>query len=153
MNQIYFYIIPLVFDDKNRILVVKKRLPLGFLDLFGISNDPGSIWFAPVNIQNQGETKEEAAERIVLQETGYKVKARYQVEKTLFFHFSKLYESFAKISVVCGLIDNNVDPNFKKPDYIEDIKCFYKEQLLRNILPEISSKWSEPLKKVIYLSD
>jgi hypothetical protein len=45
MNQIYFYIIPLVFDDKNRILGVKKRLPLGFLDLFGISNDHGSIWF------------------------------------------------------------------------------------------------------------
>jgi ADP-ribose pyrophosphatase YjhB (NUDIX family) len=152
MNQVYFYIIPLVFDYKNRILGVRKILPLGFLDLFGIRNDFGSIWFAPVNIQNQGETREEAAERIVLQETGYKVKARYQVEKTLFFHFSKLYESFAKIVGVCDLIDNNVDPNFKKPDYIEDIKWFNKEELLENILPEISSKWPEPLKKVLGVS-
>lgn len=151
MNQIYFYIIPLIFDDKNRILGVRKRLPLGFLDLFGISNDPGSIWFATVNIPNQGETREEAAERIVLQETGYKVKARYQIEKTLVFHFSKLYESFAKIVVVCDLIDNNVDPNFQKPDYIEDIKWFNKEELLENILPEMSSKWPEPLKKVLGL--
>jgi hypothetical protein len=60
---------------------------------------------------------------------------------------------FFKTVVVCELIEKDIDPNFKKPDYIEDIKWFNKEEMLRTILPEISSKWPETLKKVLGYDD
>jgi 8-oxo-dGTP pyrophosphatase MutT (NUDIX family) len=148
-----FFIIALVFNQKNQILVVKKEIPRSFLELCGIDYNPGQIWFAPSGNQVKGETREEAAERIVLQETGYKVKGRWEIPKTLVSHFSKVHGSFFKIVVVCELLDNKIDPNFKKPDYIEDIRWFNKEELLKNTLPEISSKWPETLKKVLVVSN
>jgi len=147
-----FFIIALVFNQKNQILGVKKEIPKSFLELCGIEYDPGPIWFAPSGNQVKGETREEAAERIVLQETGYKVKGRYQVNNTLASYFSKSSGMFFKTVVVCELIEKDIDPNFKKPDYIEDIKWFNKEEILKTILPEISSKWPETLKKVLGVS-
>jgi 8-oxo-dGTP pyrophosphatase MutT (NUDIX family) len=111
------------------------------------------ICFAPSGNQVKGDTREEAAERIVLQETGYKVKGRWEIPKTLVAYFSKIHRSFFKIVVVCELLDNKIYPNFKKPDYIEDIKWFNKEELLKNTLPEISSKWPEILKKFLDISN
>jgi isopentenyldiphosphate isomerase len=147
-----FFIIAFVFNQKNQILGVKKEIPKAFLELCEIDYNPGPIWFAPSSTQIQGETRKEAAERIVLQETGYKVKERKEIPKTLVSHFSKANGSFFKIVVVCELLNKKPDPNFKKPDYIKDIKWFNKEEMLKTILSEISSKWPETLKKVIGVS-
>lgn len=85
-------------------LGVKKKLFKGFWELFEVTYNPGEIWFAPTDYQIKGETREEAAERIVLQETGYKVKARYQIPNTLAHHHSPNDNSFFKVTVLCDLI-------------------------------------------------
>ena len=58
-----FFIIALVFNEKNEILGVKKEIPKGFLELCEINHNPGPIWFAPSGDQLKGETREQAAER------------------------------------------------------------------------------------------
>jgi ADP-ribose pyrophosphatase YjhB (NUDIX family) len=146
-TPIKFFVIAVVLDNKNRILGVKKKLPEPFLELFNIEHDPGEIWFTPTDCQIIGETRESAAERIVLQETGYKVRAEYQIPNTLIIHHSQKGNSFAKISVLCSAIGK--DENFQKPEYVKEIKWFTKEELWQNTLPEIREKWPESLKRIL----
>jgi hypothetical protein len=79
-----FFIIALVFNQKNQILGVKKEVPKSFLELCGIDYDPGPIWFAPSGNQ---------------------------------------------------------------------VGLFNTKEMLKTILPEISSKWPETLKKVLDISN
>ncbi|GIW66751.1 MAG: hypothetical protein KatS3mg095_0649 [Candidatus Parcubacteria bacterium] len=144
-----FFLIALVFNENNEILGVKKEIPKGFLELCEINYDPGPIWFAPSGDQLKGETREQAAERIVLYETGYKVKAMYQVQNTLAFHLIKQSGGFFKTVIVCYLDNKNQQNNFERPEHIKDIKWFTKEELIKNTLAEIVEKWPETLKNVI----
>jgi hypothetical protein len=64
--KMQFFMIALVFNQKNQILVVKKEIPRRFLELCGIDYNPGPIWFAPSGNQIKDETREEPVERIVL---------------------------------------------------------------------------------------
>lgn len=146
-NDIKFLVIAVVVNPKNEVLVVKRKVFEGFLELCEVDYDPGEIWFAPTGYQIKGETREEAAERIVLQETGYKVKARYQIPNTLVHHHSPKGNSFFKITVLCDLVGK--EKKFQKPDYIKDIKWFTKEELWQNTLPDIKNKWPESLRKIL----
>jgi hypothetical protein len=152
--KMQFFIIALVFNENNEILGVRKKIPKGFLKLCEINYDPGIIWFAPSGFQLKEKTREQAAEKIVLYETGYKVKAMYQVEKTFAFHLLKQESNLAffKTVIVCSLEDKNRQDNFKPLEHIKDIKWFKQEKLIENTLPEIVEKWPEPLRRLVLKS-
>ncbi len=148
-KEFKFYIIALVENDKGESLGVKKELPEEFVYLFKLNPYDRCTWFAPVGLQKKGETREEAAERIVFEETGYRVKAMWQIPETFvaddFYGVSK----FFKIVVFCKLLEEERAKEWKKPDYIEEIKWVKMEDLPKYLLPQIVELWPEKLKKLI----
>ncbi|BCX15712.1 MAG: hypothetical protein KatS3mg097_604 [Candidatus Parcubacteria bacterium] len=96
-----------------------------FLELFSINYYPTGIGIIVTDYQIKSETREEAAEKISLQETDYKVKARYQIPNTLVHHHSLKGNSFFKITVLRDLVGK--EKNFRKPDCIKNINSSLKK--------------------------
>lgn len=148
-----FFIISLVEDKEKSILGVKKTLPIDFLSLFGINSNIGSIWFPPSGFPFKGESRELASERIVYEETGYKVKSLRSIEGTLTTtYIQSTQKAFMKIVILCELTSQKQDTNWRKPEYIEEVKWINKKDLLKYTLPQIVEKWPESLRKILVSS-
>lgn len=147
-NILNFFIISAIENQKGETVIVKKELPPIFLKLCGLDPNIGSIWFAPSGYQKKGETREEAAQRITLEETGYFVKPLYQISDTLALLHDDEYPSLFKIVVYCSLESKDQDKNWQKPELIKEIKWIKKQEIFNYVLPEIISKWPEGLRKL-----
>jgi len=147
-----FYIIALVFNNKGQILLTKRKLPINLLKLFDISITLSNeyFWFGPIGILNKNEKREECITKAILKETGYIASSIQQIENTsVFKYFNDISKSMSKITILCKVDDLNRDKNWKKPDYISEIKWINKNKIEQFIDINIIQKWPDKMKKVL----
>ncbi|MGC8981706.1 MAG: NUDIX hydrolase [Minisyncoccia bacterium] len=113
-----FVLVGIVKNSDGKVLIVKRKK-------IEKSEDGALLtWVFPGGRQKIGETREEALEREILEETGYKVKAIRQISIRIHPQFLKIICYY-----LCELENEEQIQNPQEDEEIEEIKWVYPNEL------------------------
>ena len=106
-----FILVGIILNQEGKVLIVKRRKTETGAD--------GSLltWVFPGGKQKKGETREQALEREILEETGYKVKALKQISLRIHPQFLKIICYY-----LCELVEQFPVQSPQEDEEIEEIR-------------------------------
>ncbi|GIW66962.1 MAG: hypothetical protein KatS3mg095_0860 [Candidatus Parcubacteria bacterium] len=143
-----FFLMTIVLNlEKDKIILVKKKVPENYLRLFDLPAIKEPIWILPCDFPKFGENKQIASERIGYEQSGYKVKFIEAIKDTLISVTIKPQDKeFFHSITLCQITSDEIDNNWNKPDNIEEIMWIKKTKYENYIPKEISNKWNSFVK-------
>lgn len=113
-----FINVGIVKNSNGEVLIVKRK------EKETGQGDAVLTWVFPGGKQKEGESREEAVEREILEETGHRVKVLRQISLRLHPQFNRIICYF-----LCDLLEGNQSQEPQEPYEIEEIKWVQPEEL------------------------
>jgi 8-oxo-dGTP diphosphatase len=125
----YLVVLGIVKNKKGEVLIIKRK------NLEKSDYNTYLSWAFSGGKQRKDESREEAIEREILEETGYSVKAIEQIDLWVHPEFRKIICYF-----LCELLEENQIQKPKEEEEIEEIKWVKPEELKNYFTSKLNPK-------------